>query len=81
MFRKSLDNARCGDNVGILLKNIKEKEVSRGDMLSTVGAIKPYLIFKCKVYFLLSKEGGRILVLVVIIDPNFFLEQVMLQVL
>jgi elongation factor Tu len=59
MFRKSLDNARCGDNVGILLKNIKEKEVSRGDMLSTVGAIKPYLTFKCKVYFLLSKEGGR----------------------
>lgn len=59
MFRKSLDNSRCGDNVGILLKNIKEKEVSRGDMLCTIGVIKPYLIFKCKVYFLLFKEGGR----------------------
>jgi len=59
MFRKSLDNARCGDNIGVLLKNIKEKEVSRGDMLASVGVINPYSIFKCKVYFLLHKEGGR----------------------
>src|ERR1043165_3302718 len=58
MFRKSLDSARAGDNIGILLKNIKEKEVSRGDMLSSVGAINAYNTFKCKVYFLLNKEGG-----------------------
>jgi len=59
MFRKFLNNARCGDNIGVLLKNIKEEEVSRGNMLTTIGSIMPYQIFKCKVYFLLNKEGGR----------------------
>jgi elongation factor Tu len=59
MFKKSLDNAQCGDNVGILLKNIKKEEVRRGDMLATTGFIKPYKKFKCKIYFFLAKEGGR----------------------
>lgn len=67
--------------VGVLLKSIKEDEVKRGDMLATLGAIKPYKKFKCKVYFLLAKEGGRKTGFACIINHNFFLEQVMLQVL
>ena len=67
--------------VGVLLKSIKEDEVKRGDMLATLGAIKPYKKFKCKVYFLLAKEGGRKTGFACIINHNFFLGQVMLQVL
>jgi len=59
MFKKSLSFAQCGDNVGVLIKNIKVNEVKRGDMLATAGAIKPYKKFKCKIYFFLAKEGGR----------------------
>jgi elongation factor Tu len=72
MFRKSLDIAQCGDNVGILLKSIKEDEVKRGDMLATIGAIKPYKKFKCKVYFLLAKEGGRKTGFACNYKPQFF---------
>jgi len=72
MFRKSLDNAQCGDNVGVLLKSIKEDEVKRGDMLATVGSIKPYKKFKCKVYFLLAKEGGRKTGFACNYKPQFF---------
>lgn len=59
----------------MLLKSIKEDEVRRGDMLTTIGAIKPHKKFKCKVYFLLGKEGGRKTGFACIINLNFFLEQ------
>jgi translation elongation factor EF-Tu-like GTPase len=63
--------------IGVLLKNIKEKEVSRGDMLASLGMINPFNVFKCKVYFLLHKEGGRNTGFGCIINHNFFLELVM----
>jgi len=59
MFRKSLDFAVSGDNVGVLLKNIKKEEVGRGDILATINTIKPCKNFKCKVYILSYKDGGR----------------------
>lgn len=72
MFRKSLDRAQCGDNIGVLLKNIKKEEVDRGNILATVGSIKPYSNFKCKVYFLLAKEGGRNTGFACNYKPQFF---------
>lgn len=72
MFRKSLDKAQCGDNIGVLLKNIKKDEIDRGNVLSAVGSIKPYLTFKCKVYFLLAKEGGRTTGFACNYKPQFF---------
>eukprot|EP01127_Copromyxa_protea_P006681 TRINITY_DN16682_c0_g1_i1.p1 TRINITY_DN16682_c0_g1~~TRINITY_DN16682_c0_g1_i1.p1 ORF type:complete len:398 (+),score=29.71 TRINITY_DN16682_c0_g1_i1:131-1324(+) len=59
MFRKSLDYAEVGDNVGILIRGIKKDDVSRGFILSTPGSIKPYNSFNAKVYILTKKEGGR----------------------
>lgn len=59
MFRRSLDYAEVGENVGILIRSIKKDEISRGFILSTPGAIKPYDMFIGKVYILTKKEGGR----------------------
>jgi elongation factor Tu len=59
MYRKILDFAQVGDNVGILLKNIPNKEVIRGDILAAPNTMKLYSIFKARVYILSEKEGGR----------------------
>lgn len=59
MFRRSLDRAEVGDNVGILIKGIKKKEVSRGDILCKPGLLKIWSKFKAKSYFLTKQEGGR----------------------
>jgi len=59
MFRKSLDIAEAGENVGILVKAVKRDDVKRGFVLSTINAIKAYEIFKGKIYVLTKKEGGR----------------------
>jgi elongation factor Tu len=59
MFKKSLEYAEEGDNVGVLIKNIKKKEVTRGNLLVAPGYIKPVSIFKIKCYFLTKQEGGR----------------------
>jgi len=59
MFRKSLDYAEVGDNVGILIRGIKKDDVSRGFILCTPGFIKPFSSFNAKVYILTKKEGGR----------------------
>jgi len=59
MFRKSLDFAEVGDNVGILIRGIKKDEVSRGYVLTAPGRIRPYSIFEAKAYILTKKEGGR----------------------
>jgi len=59
MFKKSLDYAEEGDNVGVLIKNIKKEQVTRGYILSAPGYIRPINSFKCKVYFLTKEEGGR----------------------
>lgn len=59
MFRKSLDRAEVGDNVGVLIKGIKKEEVTRGNILAKPGSMKIYNNFDCKVYILTKKEGGR----------------------
>ena len=59
MFRKILDDAQAGDNVGVLLRGTGKDEVERGQVLSAPGSIKPYRKFKAEVYVLKKEEGGR----------------------
>ena len=59
MFRKLLDNANAGDNVGVLLRGTKKEEVERGMVLAKPGSMKPYTKFKAEVYVLSKEEGGR----------------------
>jgi elongation factor Tu len=59
MFRKLLDSAQCGDNVGVLLRGIKKEEVERGMVLAKPGSITPHTHFKAEVYVLSKEEGGR----------------------
>ncbi len=59
MFRKILDDAQAGDNVGVLLRGIGKEEVERGQVLSAPGSIKPHKKFKAEVYVLKKEEGGR----------------------
>lgn len=59
MFRKSLDFAEVGDNVGVLIRGIRKDEVSRGFVLATPNTIKAYSNFDAKIYVLTKKEGGR----------------------
>jgi elongation factor Tu len=59
MFRKLLDSANAGDNVGVLLRGTKKEEVERGMVLAKPGSITPHLNFKAEVYVLSKEEGGR----------------------
>jgi elongation factor Tu len=59
MFRKLLDSANAGDNVGVLLRGTKKEEVERGMVLAKPGSIKPHTKFKAEVYVLSKDEGGR----------------------
>jgi len=59
MFRKLLDSAQCGDNVGVLLRGTKKDEVERGMVLAKPGSITPHTKFKAEVYVLSKEEGGR----------------------
>ncbi len=59
MFRKLLDKASAGDNVGVLLRGIKKEEVERGMVLAKPGTITPHTNFKAEVYVLSKDEGGR----------------------
>ncbi len=59
MFRKLLDSATSGDNVGVLLRGTKKEEVERGMVLAKPGSIKPHTHFKAEVYVLTKDEGGR----------------------
>ncbi len=59
MFRKLLDQAVAGDNIGCLLRGIQRNEVERGQVLSKPGSIKPHTHFKGQVYVLTKEEGGR----------------------
>jgi elongation factor Tu len=59
MFRKILDNAQAGDNVGVLLRGTGKDEVERGQVLAKPGSIKPHKHFKGEVYVLKKEEGGR----------------------
>jgi len=59
MFRKLLDYAEAGDNIGTLLRGINKNEVERGQVLAKPGSIKPHTKFKGQVYVLKKEEGGR----------------------
>ena len=59
MFRKLLDEARAGDNVGVLLRGVKKEDVERGQVIAKPGSIKPHRKFKAEVYVLSKEEGGR----------------------
>jgi len=59
MFRKLLDSAGAGDNVGVLLRGTTKNEVERGMVLAKPGSIKPHTKFKAEVYVLGKDEGGR----------------------
>ena len=59
MFRKLLDSASAGDNVGVLLRGTTKTEVERGMVLAKPGTIKPHTKFKAEVYVLTKDEGGR----------------------
>src|SRR5947208_3911097 len=59
MFRKLLDEARAGDNVGVLLRGTKKEEIERGQVIAKPGTIKPHKKFKAEVYVLSKEEAGR----------------------
>jgi len=59
MFRKILDEAVAGDNVGLLLRGIEKEEVERGMVIAAPGSITPHKKFKAQVYVLKKEEGGR----------------------
>jgi elongation factor Tu len=59
MFRKLLDEAQAGDNVGLLLRGVDKEELERGMVLSKPGSITPHTKFKGEVYILTKEEGGR----------------------
>lgn len=59
MFRKLLDQAVAGDNIGCLLRGVQRTDIERGQVLAKPGSIKPYTEFKGEVYVLTAEEGGR----------------------
>ena len=59
MFRKLLDSAEAGDNVGVLLRGVKKEDIERGQVIAKPGTIKPHTKFKAEVYVLSKDEGGR----------------------
>lgn len=59
MFRKLLDYAEAGDNVGILLRGVEKTDIHRGQVICKPGSIKPHRKFKAEVYVLKKEEGGR----------------------
>jgi elongation factor Tu len=59
MFRKLLDEAQAGDNIGILLRGIEKDELERGMVIAAPGSITPHTKFKAEVYVLTKEEGGR----------------------
>jgi elongation factor Tu len=59
MFRKLLDTAEAGDNVGLLLRGTKKEDVERGQVIAKTGSVNPHTKFKATVYILSKEEGGR----------------------
>jgi len=72
MFRKSLEIAEAGDNIGVLVKAVKRNEVRRGFVLACLNTIKSYSNFKAKIYALTKKEGGRHKPFTTNYTPQFF---------
>jgi elongation factor Tu len=59
MFRKSMDEAIAGDNVGLLLRGVNKDDLERGMVIAKPGSVKPHTKFKGSVYVLTKEEGGR----------------------
>ncbi len=59
MFRKTLDYAQAGDNVGALLRGVEKKDLERGMVIAVPGTVNPHTKFKAQVYILTKEEGGR----------------------
>ena len=59
MFRKQLDQAQAGDNVGLLLRGVQRDDIERGQVLAAPGTIQPHTKFEAEVYVLSKEEGGR----------------------
>ena len=59
MFRKSLDEAMAGDNVGLLLRGVEKDEVQRGQVIAKPGTVTPHTEFEAQLYVLTKEEGGR----------------------
>jgi elongation factor Tu len=59
MFRKTLDEGRAGDDIGVLIRGTKREEVERGQVVAKPGSITPHTKFKASVYVLTKEEGGR----------------------
>ena len=59
MFRKLLDEAQAGDNVGALLRGIDKRDIERGQVIAKPGSVKPHTAFEGQVYILTKEEGGR----------------------
>ncbi len=59
MFRKLLDDARAGDNVGLLLRGVEKEQLERGMVVAAPGSVTPHTKFKAQVYILSKEEGGR----------------------
>ncbi len=72
MFRKLLDEARAGDNVGLLLRGTKKDDVERGMVIAKPGSIKPHKKFKAEIYVLSKDEGGRHTPFFTNYRPQFF---------
>ncbi len=72
MFRKLLDAATAGDNVGALLRGVNREEIERGQVLAKPGSVKPHTQFKAQVYVLSKEEGGRHTPFVANYRPQFY---------
>ena len=72
MFRKTLDFASAGDNVGALLRGVNRDEVLRGQCLAKPGSVKPHNHFKAQVYILTKEEGGRHTPFIANYRPQFY---------
>lgn len=59
MFRKTLDEARAGDNTGLLLRGIEKNDVERGQVIAKPGSVTPHTDFEAQIYVLTKEEGGR----------------------
>ena len=59
MFRKTLDHAEAGDNIGMLLRGVDRDQCERGQVIVKPGSVTPHTKFKCQVYVLTKEEGGR----------------------
>ncbi|MCF0111608.1 MAG: elongation factor Tu, partial [Erysipelotrichaceae bacterium] len=72
MFRKTLDLAQAGDNIGALLRGVNRQEIQRGQCLAKPGSVKPHAKFEAQVYVLTKEEGGRHTPFVSNYRPQFY---------